>query len=1355
MAKVPVLELEARAKAQEILEQNQKTILFMLEAKEWSECIDCLKKSVDSMYDICQLRQNVFGCEEALIYLQKAVNDFTKLIESIRVEREWDTLDKTAAWEIKGSSQHMTLVNKKREETAWQLVTNGRSKRKKSSNASSQEDVTSQKGAPSSTTPTKPTTPLANVHSNVYNRLAYGKRACNTAPVLMSEPSNLDTILPTSKSSHRNCSSPCSNGRFMAPRSAMDLPQTRASMAKMAYSRQLLWQQRKKQLAEKLMARQRHEHAMANSRRRRSLPSLVKISATSVPLGKKVVVQALKEVPLPNPSTSIPNLESINESAEEEELEDGASSTKTMAGKGGLCSTREATSRLVYMTRSEPPPASGNGALDLSEDEEWRAMTEEEESLAQEEESLKKEIEEEESLSIDDEIQRRASSMDRSFDMFENDEEERPGTYLDPNISQAFHVVPPSGWRPTWKETVSKWAVATDSEHSEDNLSSPKKASLKTEAKNDISVEAEEQEVHPSASRLPVLAMTSLQPSQQYRRPGELALFRAKLLSPSRKKISDDKQLEERQQKAEEVRLQLQEDKSNRLRELHQKVEEVKRKREEITERKRLHLEQMEQRMKKAEENRQRNLGEIIRKMKEDQQKVLEITFINTLDAENVKHGMTESHVRVSNKVQKRMDTMAKERALKVEQKAAKETAAEERRKKAEQQRMERLRETTTRKKERLTLAEAQRHEQAELLKQRARQREHKLEQRKATDLHETKSLLTRIQQKHEDSSRRHEESLEQVKLKAVEMCSPRPLQSWVTLADFSQIPSDVDYTIVVRRCTLCELKLTNDLQLISHICSDKHLNKACAQNQRDIYDALVDYEFLKDQLEDCIKEVDLEDDDIQPFERSNLAEMTQDENVEPCSSEATFDNISCSNGTTPMAMASPKCMLALKKKKTKLKQKLNKYADDTFKPSEVGLVSTETKKPLKIDKKLRDLMILLKEAQPTDAQKTLIERSIAETHKNFSQISKTEAAKLALDYQRSGLIEALVGFLAATNSHQSPGSARIFFKSIHLMTNMLQSNSILAETLFSTSLLIQLCDLFMQKVKISQSDQATCLLNIIQLILSSLINKVSSNQISERVYLLAQYLSLCGLDQHLKQLLSEATCPSDSEVDKKSDDKTPKGSIEIGKDLNINKLDVVLQLINKLICLATTSSHREDTIVQLSLNSMHPLVHTIYTHFLGLQALVQGGSTPRAGADMTTSMISSSTFGAATVTEAMNTSMMTTSTNSSTKLVLKAAGLKGAVMSGHMAEKLMNWMLELWNSIASCASSNAIIQTLFSSEPNGSFPFRLSYIFQCVLNYCIKEWSSSNAKQKLLNKSLQAVGYFASKAGKQSCCVY
>lgn len=212
-------------------------------------------------------------------------------------------------------------------------------------------------------------------------------------------------------------------------------------------SRQLLWQRHKKILTEKLSAKRRQEHSLATlGNRRRSLPVLAKQQITG------------------QPSTET-NLECIREIHEDYKNEIGDvdnSSTKTHAGHN-------------FKTKSD---GYALNLLDMSDDFEWRALTEEEESLAQEEESLKKEIEETESLSIDEELQRRVI-LDFSDVNIESD----------------------------WKSVVDEWTVNGEGE--DDGL-----------AREDI-VET------------PKLA----QHSCRFRQPGELVQIHQRLLSPLRKRL--------------------------------------------------------------------------------------------------------------------------------------------------------------------------------------------------------------------------------------------------------------------------------------------------------------------------------------------------------------------------------------------------------------------------------------------------------------------------------------------------------------------------------------------------------------------------------------------------------------------------------------------------------------------------------------------------------------------------------------------------------------------------------------------------------------------------------------------------
>lgn len=265
-----------------------------------------------------------------------------------------------------------------------------------------------------------------------------------------------------------------------------DIPQTKSSMAKIAASRQLLWQRHKKILTEKLSAKRRQEHSITLGNRRRSLPILAK--------------QA------PNVKTTTEtNLESIRETHEEDKNEalGGADpdnlSTKTHAGH--------------FKTRSD---GYAFDLLDLSGDREWEALTAEEESLKLEEESLAKEIEETESISIDDELQRRVI-LD----------------FSDVNIETG------------WQSVVDEWTIDNDD---------------LTCDQNDIR--------HEVAVETPKL----IQQPSRFRQPGELVQIHQRLLSPLRKRNLDVEEIQKRQTKAEELRLMLQEKKAQHLRILHLKV---------------------------------------------------------------------------------------------------------------------------------------------------------------------------------------------------------------------------------------------------------------------------------------------------------------------------------------------------------------------------------------------------------------------------------------------------------------------------------------------------------------------------------------------------------------------------------------------------------------------------------------------------------------------------------------------------------------------------------------------------------------------------------------------------------------
>ncbi|MCP9260956.1 S phase cyclin A-associated protein in the endoplasmic reticulum [Dirofilaria immitis] len=293
----------------------------------------------------------------------------------------------------------------------------------------------------------------------------------------------------------------------------------------------------------------------------------------------------------------------------------------------------------------------------------------------------------------------------------------------------------------------------------------------------------------------------------RYRKPGEFVERHEKLSSPSRKRNTESttKRHQERQRRAEELRQMLQKQKAQRLKELSNKVEEVRRKRAELDERK---LEHLQMRMAKAEENRQ---------------KVMEVQFINTIEADNMRHD-----VMVRNQEwEQRALIIANERARKSEEKAAKEAAVEERRKIAENQRIEKTRE----KFEKQELLEAQRNEQEKERTEAARERNKQLNERvaekKATEAVESEKLMKKIQKKQEETRRRYENTLIQVKHRAVELSSPRSMESIVSLADFSQIPSETPYTSILenvigggtsKKCKLCDIPKTQIDQNVENV---------------------------------------------------------------------------------------------------------------------------------------------------------------------------------------------------------------------------------------------------------------------------------------------------------------------------------------------------------------------------------------------------------------------------------------------------------------------------------------------------------------------------------------------------------
>ena len=200
-------------------------------------------------------------------------------------------------------------------------------------------------------------------------------------------------------------------------------------------------------------------------------------------------------------------------------------------------------------------------------DVEWREMTEEEQSLAMEEQSLNLEIEKAESEleSIDAELERQVDEEAEDYPIQEPAEK--------PVAIELFRR-------------------------------------LEVEFKNFLEESWSE--------------MMNKEYSGQIHEPGMVAEKHEKMCSPTRRRCDKDdddfsKRHAEKIRKADEAREKLQLERRLKLQELGQKRDEVRAKQAALIEKKKIH---MEKRMEKARENRDKNITEIVKKAKSDEQKV-------------------------------------------------------------------------------------------------------------------------------------------------------------------------------------------------------------------------------------------------------------------------------------------------------------------------------------------------------------------------------------------------------------------------------------------------------------------------------------------------------------------------------------------------------------------------------------------------------------------------------------------------------------------------------------------------------------------------------------------------------------
>ncbi|KAG0418407.1 hypothetical protein HPB47_004872, partial [Ixodes persulcatus] len=300
----------------------------------------------------------------------------------------------------------------------------------------------------------------------------------------------------------------------------------------------------------------------------------------------------------------------------------------------------------------------------------------------------------------------------------------------------------------------------------------------------------------------------------ELRTPGRALQMHEKLSSASRKRpLSETLQRhQEKQAKAQEQRERIREEKAQRCRDLSKKVEEKKAQQEELQLQRRQIL---EKRLQRAAEKREMQLKNKVKRAHDEEEKVNEIAFINTLEAQNKRIDLMSKE----KDHEARLQDIQGERQRKLEEKAAKEAAAEERRKVLEAERQAKLLEIKEKRKLKDEKVQQQQQEKEKLrqslLKQKEREREQRLTALNAAQLATTEELQKKIQLKQEESARRHEENMEQIRLKAFEL-SVRKCSS-----NDDAAPRHVPYE-TKKICSLCNVLESYNLKHIVDASADQ-----------------------------------------------------------------------------------------------------------------------------------------------------------------------------------------------------------------------------------------------------------------------------------------------------------------------------------------------------------------------------------------------------------------------------------------------------------------------------------------------------------------------------------------------------
>ncbi|XP_041693400.1 S phase cyclin A-associated protein in the endoplasmic reticulum isoform X4 [Coregonus clupeaformis] len=372
-----------------------------------------------------------------------------------------------------------------------------------------------------------------------------------------------------------------------------------------------------------------------------------------------------------------------------------------------------------------------------------------------------------------------------------------------------------------------------------------------------------------SAAREPWRQSTSwgdIVEEEPSRPPGHGIHMHEKLSSPSRKRTiaESKKKHEEKQLKAQQLRDKLRDEKTHKLQKLLEREKEVRKWKEELLDQRRR---MMEEKLLHAEFKRELQLQAIVKKAQEEEAKVNEIAFINTLEAQNKRHDVLAK----LNEYEQRLNELQEERGRRQEEKQARDEAVQERKRALEAERQARVEELLMRRKEQEARIEQQKQEKErareDAARERARDREERLAALSAAQQEAMEELQKKIQMKHDESSRRHMEQIEQRKEKAAELSSGRH-------ANTDYAPKLTPYERK-KQCSLCNVVITTEVHLYSHTKGKRHqqaVRDSSSIQGRDLSDEEVEHLSLKKYIVDIVMESTVSSENVKDGEERQKA---------------------------------------------------------------------------------------------------------------------------------------------------------------------------------------------------------------------------------------------------------------------------------------------------------------------------------------------------------------------------------------------------------------------------------------------------------------------------------------------------